>query len=388
VVQDPNTSQSFNRYSYVHNNPLSFTDPTGYFSLRTLAAVVVGIALNFFLPGLGFNIFWTAFTIGFTTTFIITGNFRSALRAGLVAGALAYAGNGFSNKGAADAANSGSKAAAGGNTDVTQGTSLSGSAPEVTSASSGAGIASGVNAFDIAAQVVSSLDPEAGAVLSFLRGGIIGGDGKFVGVGGVVQNLASHYGKLKATEELERFARKNGLSLAELNLALVVMSFGGNKLVGTRFEADYFRGVAGDQGVEGMFSRDTGTGLINNISISMSVGLIFDVVDIALGFQGLITASGYEAIRRGDKTKTIGGFSLGSMDANNLVARGYFPNGVAKSLVFGNIGHSNVKVEIGAFDLINGAFFGKILNPFATFLTQPKNTFGRGCFTHEFSGCY
>src|SRR5262249_19656797 len=30
-IQDPSNLQSLNRYSYVQNNPLSFTDPTGHF---------------------------------------------------------------------------------------------------------------------------------------------------------------------------------------------------------------------------------------------------------------------------------------------------------------------------------------------------------------------
>ncbi len=34
VVQAPKNSQSLNRYSYVLNNPLSYTDPSGYFSLK------------------------------------------------------------------------------------------------------------------------------------------------------------------------------------------------------------------------------------------------------------------------------------------------------------------------------------------------------------------
>ncbi len=32
LIQSPNNLQSLNRYSYVMNNPLSYTDPTGYSS--------------------------------------------------------------------------------------------------------------------------------------------------------------------------------------------------------------------------------------------------------------------------------------------------------------------------------------------------------------------
>src|SRR5262249_19334405 len=31
-IQDPSDTQSYNRYSYVHYNPLTYTDPSGYFT--------------------------------------------------------------------------------------------------------------------------------------------------------------------------------------------------------------------------------------------------------------------------------------------------------------------------------------------------------------------
>ena len=41
LVQAPNNSQSYNRYTYVFNNPLSFFDPTGYASKRKINGVEV-----------------------------------------------------------------------------------------------------------------------------------------------------------------------------------------------------------------------------------------------------------------------------------------------------------------------------------------------------------
>lgn len=56
-IQAPKNSQSYNRYSYVLNNPLSLTDPSGYFfsglkkfvkkNWRTIAAIVVSV----YMPG-------------------------------------------------------------------------------------------------------------------------------------------------------------------------------------------------------------------------------------------------------------------------------------------------------------------------------------------------
>ena len=45
VIQFPHHAQSYNRYSYVLNNPLAYTDPSGYF-LPIFTAIAVGISIS------------------------------------------------------------------------------------------------------------------------------------------------------------------------------------------------------------------------------------------------------------------------------------------------------------------------------------------------------
>jgi len=61
-IQAPHNSQSYNRYSYVLNNPLVYTDPTGHFfkklfkwikkNIRTIAAIVVAAVIAIYAPAL------------------------------------------------------------------------------------------------------------------------------------------------------------------------------------------------------------------------------------------------------------------------------------------------------------------------------------------------
>ena len=51
-IQYPDNLQSYNRYSYVLNNPLAFSDPSGYFSFKKLFRVVAAVVISVYAPGL------------------------------------------------------------------------------------------------------------------------------------------------------------------------------------------------------------------------------------------------------------------------------------------------------------------------------------------------
>lgn len=96
-IQDPGDTQSLNRYAYVKNNPLAYTDPSGFFfksimkffQKNPIAAMVVGIAVAWATGGIsllatgGFNItLGGAITAG-ATSGLLTGGIKGAILGGI-----------------------------------------------------------------------------------------------------------------------------------------------------------------------------------------------------------------------------------------------------------------------------------------------------------------
>lgn len=84
VIQSPDNAQSWNPYSYCLNNPLTYTDPTGMFSLRQALAVVIGIvAACFGQYYITHGMYLAAFAVtvagGFASGYVASGTLRGGV---------------------------------------------------------------------------------------------------------------------------------------------------------------------------------------------------------------------------------------------------------------------------------------------------------------------
>jgi len=302
-IQEPNNSQSLNRYSYVINNPLSYTDPTG-FSFWTkirdnLLKPILSIVVGTYLPFIGQMAWgWSATAsyaaVGFVVGGISTGSLKGAVMGAFSSGVMAYVG----------------------------------------------GPPSSVNTAPIAADII---DPSLGKAVNFLYNGFESDK-----IANTTINLAHEVQNYYVSKEIARFARKNGMTLMEFNTLLTLNSFAGNHSAGSRYNLE-------ENEVLGFGSRR------ENL-----LGIIWDINDTILGYQGLLDASAHDYIIGRKAGQALGiCHSLGALTCNNLVARGYAPSAILNSLPFGNIADAaNTRTtNLGRWDLVNGGWLGRIFNP-------------------------
>lgn len=108
IVQEPYNAQNLNRYSYVLNNPLSYTDPSGLSFVKKYWRQIVAIAISVFVPVLAPTFaasFWGAVAIGFTSGVVATGSLEGGLWGAFGAGIFHGIGIGFESVGAGNGAN-------------------------------------------------------------------------------------------------------------------------------------------------------------------------------------------------------------------------------------------------------------------------------------------
>ena len=95
-VDDATDAQGFNRYSYLGNNPLGGTDPSGFFSLKDAAIIVAVIVVSVVTAGAALAAYMgTTFVGAMGTMFGVAGSASMTLGGAIVAGGAGGFASGF-----------------------------------------------------------------------------------------------------------------------------------------------------------------------------------------------------------------------------------------------------------------------------------------------------
>lgn len=253
IVPDPRNPQALNRYAFAYNNPVANSDPTGH---APVAAAIIAA---------------TIVSAQATTTIVV----------------VAWIGAGLSVAGYF--AQDPYLAAAGG--------ILLGFAGGWVGPTPGWGGGLVGAAASAATSSLSPLDDDAKQAVGWAFtavGAISNGDNLVSTALNKAYRTYSHVG-------VNKILAHYGIDPGEFTVALTVVSFAGNELMGSRL-SETKDGVE----IQGMWNRD---GI---------AGFGFDIADVALAWQGLPTATAYEYMFSASHGTMLIGHSLGALDANNL----------------------------------------------------------------------
>ncbi|MEE1999822.1 RHS repeat-associated core domain-containing protein [Alkalimonas sp. MEB108] len=286
-IQAPLNMQNYNRYSYVLNNPMSYTDPSGYF-FKKMHNTAKRVQRSFF-KAVGPE----------------------------VSNALVAVGSAFCRPAAPACAAYGTyqvqRAYGASSTGALRSAAMAGATQWVFGAEAGS-MSAQQAAMRVGTMVIAASNPALGQTLMYLQGSW-GQD-----IGGWAQNAVGQYGQYKTQQELARFAAKNGLTLQELNLILGLNSKLGLAIAGTTYNPD-------KQQVTGFTTRENG--LLG--SWGGAIGVLWDINDSLLNAQGLLDAVSISVVSSG-YTGHLTGHSLGAWRVNNLVRQGFIQSGTLYSL--------------------------------------------------------
>ena len=350
MVQNGGDLQNLNRYSYVLNNPLSLTDPSGFFfrglfheaekfiskhwqaiAIGAIGIATAGVGLAVVAPALGLAnaAAWAfagglgGFSSSFSGVLVAGGSLGDAFRAGVIRGGLSA----------------------------------------------------------IAGAISFAVLPNAGGTLAGAR--------QFTaaleehGVSGAVQSLVSDVSYGVVTERfrslVDRFARQHlGMSGLAFDGILLGVSGFAEVAIGSRIAwrseigdkeqySHLYGGDMPDLVMFGMGSRRTNGPLGQLLGNDLGKGLSypFDFAESVLLYQGIPSAAGIHYLLDGNyRDKAIFGHSNGALEVANLAGLGIAPRSSAiEALPLGAVATGGIAARNGLLDPVSGGPLSLLLNP-------------------------